>query len=167
MIARERNTFDRLTSPFSDSIVLFGAGRLGKYIATGLAQSGVRIRAFADNDPKMWGTDVLDFPVLKPEDAVREYAANSSFVVTIYHGSSARKQLQGLGGRVVVPFVPLCWKYGKTFIPESGLHYPNLIPDSEEKIRDSFSLLPAEPSRTEFLHHLTSRSCLHLQNITP
>src|SRR5258708_38405862 len=107
MIARERNTFDRLTSPFSDSIVLFGAGRLGKYIATGLAQSGVRIRAFADNDPKMWGTDVLDFPVLKPEDAVRECAANSSFLVTIYHGSSARKQLQVLRRRVLVRFVPL------------------------------------------------------------
>jgi len=167
MIARERNTFDRLTSPFSDSIVLFGAGHLGKYIATGLAKSGVRIRAFADNDPKMWGTHVLDFPVLKPEDAVQKYGANSSFVVTVYHGSSARKQLQGLGCTVVVPFTPLCWKYGETFIPESGLDYPHLIRDSEEKVRNCFSLLADEPSRTEFVEQLRFRYWLDSERMTP
>ena len=167
MIARERNTFDRLTSPFSDSIVLFGAGRLGKYIATGLAKSGVRIRAFADNDPRMWGTHVLDYPVLKPENAVREYGDNSSFVVTIYHGSSARKQLQGLGCKVVVPFVPLCWKYGETFIPESGLDYPHLIRESEEEIRDCFSLLADEASRTEFVEQMRFRYWLDSESMTP
>jgi FkbM family methyltransferase len=167
MIARERNTFDRLTSPFSDSIVLFGAGRLGKYIATGLVKSGIRIRAFADNDPRMWGTEVLEFPVLKPEDAVRKYGANSSFAVTIYHGSSARKQLQGLGCKVVVPFVPLCWKYGEAFIPGSGLDYPHLIRDSEEKIRDCFSLLADEASRREFVEQLRFRYCLDSESMTP
>src|SRR5512146_1852449 len=62
MLARERETFDRLTSPLGDSIVLFGAGHLGKYIATGLLKAGVRIRAFADNNPKLWGTEVRGFP---------------------------------------------------------------------------------------------------------
>src|SRR5260221_11505807 len=115
----------------------------------------------------MWGNDVLHCPVLKPESAVPEYAANSSFVVTSYHGSSARKQLQCLGCRVVVPFVPLCWKYGKTFIPKSGLDYPHLIRDSEEKIRDCFSLLADEASRTEFVEQLRFRYWLDSESMTP
>ena len=167
MIARERSTFDRLTSPLSDSIVLFGAGHLGKYIATGLAKAGIRIRAFADNNPKMWGRDVRGFPVLKPEDAVQEWGADSSFVVTIYHGSAVRKQLRGLGCKVVVPFVPLCWKYGEIFIPESGLDYPHSIRDNEESIRDCFHLFADEASRREFVEQLRFRYWLDSDSMTP
>ena len=167
MIARERNTFDRLTSPFSDSIVLFGAGHLGKYMAAGLAKAGIRIRAFADNNPKKWGADVCGFPVLKPEDAVREYGADSSFVVTIYHGSAARKQLRGLGCKVVVPFISLCWKYGEIFIPESGLDYPHLIRDHEKSIRNCFHLFADEASRREFVDQLRFRYWLDSESMAP
>ena len=167
MIARERTTFDRLTSPFSGSIVLFGAGYLGKYIAAGLAKAGIRIRAFADNNPKLWATDVQGFPVLKPEDAVRKYGADSSFVVTIYHGSAARKQLRALGCKVVVPFVPLCWKYGEIFIPESGLDYPHFIRDNEQSIRHCFHLFADEDSRREFVEQLKFRYWLDSETMTP
>lgn len=167
MMARERNTFDRLTSPFSRSIVLFGAGHLGKYIATGLEKTGIRIRAFADNNPRMWGSDVRGFPVLKPEDAVRKYGADSSFVVTIYHGSAARKQLREMGCKIVVPFVPLCWKYGEIFIPESGLDYPHFIRDNEKDIRHCFRLFADDASRREFVEQLRFRYWLDSESMSP
>lgn len=167
MIARERSTFDRVTSPFSDSIVLFGAGELGKYIATGLAKAGIRIRAFADNNPRMWGSYICGIPVLKPENAVQEYSADSSFVVTIYHGAAARKQLRGLGCKVVVPFVPLCWKHGEIFIPESQLDYPHCIRDNEQSIRDCFKLFADEGSRREFLDQLRFRYWLDSESMAP
>ena len=157
MIARERSTFDRSTPHCSNSIVLFGAGPLGKYIATGLTEAGIRIRAFADNNPKLWNTEVCGFPVLKPEDAVRKYGIDSAFVVTVYHGSVVRQQLRRLGCKIVVPFVPLCWKYGDIFIPESHLDYPHCIRDNETSIRDCFRLFADEASRREFVEQLRFR----------
>jgi len=165
LLARERNTFDRLTSPFSDSIVLFGAGHLGKYVSKGLAQAGVRIRAFADNNPKLWRTEVNGLPVLKPEDAVQQYGSNSSFVVTIYHGSHARQQLRGMGCQAVASFIPLCWKYGEIFVPESGLDYPHLIRDNEQSIRLCYSLFADDASRTEFVEQLRFRYWLDSERV--
>jgi len=167
MLARERNTFDQLAAPCSDSIVLFGAGHLGKYIASGLAKAGVSIRAFADNNPKLWGTEVRGFPVLKPEDAVQQFGANAAFVVTIYHGSAARKQLRGLGCRIVVSFVPLCWKFGEIFIPESCLDYPHLIRDREDDIRRCFGIFADELSRREFVEQLKFRYWLDFDSMSP
>jgi FkbM family methyltransferase len=167
MLARERETFDRLTSPLSDSIVLFGAGHLGKYIATGLLKAGVRIRAFADNNPKLWGTEVRGFPVLEPSEAARQYGDKAAFVVTIYHGSSARRQLHDLGCRVVSSFVPLCWKYGDVFIPESGLDYPHLIRDREKDIRACFDILSDDASRRELLDQLRFRYWLDSDSMSP
>jgi len=165
MISRERNMFDRLTYPVSNSIVLFGAGYLGRFIAEGLRQAGISIKAFADNNPNLWGKEVAGFPVLKPADAARQYGQNSSFVVTVYNGSAARKQLRDLGCAIVVPFVPLCWKYGEVFIPQSQLDYPHLIRNSEEEIRRCFALFSDEASREEFVSQLKFRYWLEMEGM--
>jgi FkbM family methyltransferase len=167
MLARERNTFDRITAPFSDSIVLFGAGHLGKYMASGLLKAGLKIRAFADNNSRLWGTEVRGFPVLKPEDAVRQFGANSAFVATIYHGSTARNQLRRMGCKIVSSFVPLCWKFGEVFVPESGLDFPHLIRDREDDIRRCFDIFPDDLSRREFVEQLNFRYWLDSDALSP
>ena len=42
VLRREKETFDQLAAPLHDSIVLFGAGPLGRYTALGLRGTGAR-----------------------------------------------------------------------------------------------------------------------------
>ena len=66
--ARARHEFDRLCAGAS-GLVLFGAGNLGRRVLGGLRRLGVEPLAFADNNPRLWGTSVEQLPVLRPDDA--------------------------------------------------------------------------------------------------
>ena len=122
---REQSAFDEIAGPFSERLVLFGAGPLGKAVLSGLRKAGVEPLAFTDNKQQLWGQEVSGIPVLSPTDAVRQYCATACFVVTIYQGSSVRRQLSSLGCSRVAPFVPLMWKYADIFIPHSGIELPH------------------------------------------
>ena len=112
---REQSAFDAIAGPSSERLVLFGAGPLGKAVLSGLRKAGVEPLAFADNEQQLWGQEVSGIPVLSPTDAVRQYCATACFVVTIYQGSSVRRQLSSLGCSRVAPFVALMWKYARYF----------------------------------------------------
>jgi FkbM family methyltransferase len=160
VLRREKETFDQLGAPVHDSILLFGAGPLGRYAAQGLRQARVGILAFADNNPRLWGTTVEGLEVLSPEEASRRYREVACFVVTIYNGSGARRQLRDIGCKRVVPFAPLFWKYSEILIPGSYLDLPHTILDREEEIRLGYGLLSDEASRQVFCEALRWRFLL-------
>lgn len=166
-IARERNAFDRLAAPFSDRIVLCGAGPLGKGVCDGLRQAAIEPIAFADNNPRLWGTKVRNLHVLSPADALKQYGQSACFVVTIYNGSTVRDQLNGLGCERVVPFPALFWKYSEVFTPSSGIDLPHHLRDEIPNIKACEALLHDDASRRELIQQISWRYWLDYDLLSP
>lgn len=158
-IRRQKAAFDGMMSPFTE-VVLFGAGPLGRGILEGLRKAGVNPLAFADNNCSLWGSEVDGVAILPPQEAVARYGQQAGFVVTIYNGSSARAQLQKLGCRKVLPFVPLLWKYSDVFIPHCGVDLPHRIPEQRDQIEQCYSMLADDLSRQELCGQLEWRYSL-------
>jgi FkbM family methyltransferase len=155
--AREQNTFDEIAGPYSDRLVLFGAGPLGKGILAGLRRAGIEPLSFADNNQELWGKEVSGLLVLSPDEALRVYGETACFVVTIYQGSRVRRQLASLGCRRVAPFAPLLWKYADIFIPQSGLELPHRLVEQCEAIRKCHAILADDFSKRELRDQLVWR----------
>jgi hypothetical protein len=73
VVKREQSTFDDLAVPFEKSLVLFGAGGLGKKTLTGLRRIGMEPLAFADNNPVLWGKEIDGVKVLSLKDAAEKF----------------------------------------------------------------------------------------------
>src|SRR3954470_7908287 len=153
---RWRGYFDRATDK-PERIILFGAGQFGTLALERLRKAGIEPLCFSDNGPARWGTYVDGLKVLAPEEAVTRYSDNATFVVTIFNGSSARKQLRAMGCKYVLSAVALYWKFPNQFMPELGIDSPELIADNEKSIRHCFELLGDERSRQEFCDQLQWR----------
>ena len=143
---RWRGHFDRSKGP-SHQIVLFGSGALGLWVLQRLRHAGVEPCCFADNDPARWGTSIDRLEVLSPSDAVARFGRDVSYVVTIYNGSAARKQLRGLGCFHVLPVLALFWKHPNEFMPNHGIDSPERLVEDEPQIRECFESLSDEVSR--------------------
>src|SRR5436190_17949264 len=84
--AREASRFDSVATPFERSLVLFGAGNLGRKTLRGLRKLGIEPLAFANNNASQWGANVDGLPVLSPAEAAARYARRAAFVMTIWRG---------------------------------------------------------------------------------
>jgi FkbM family methyltransferase len=168
---RAQTAFDRLAEPVQDSLVLFGAGRLGRKTALGLTEMGLHPLAFADNNPALWGQTVEAVPVLSPQEAVARHANNAVFVITIWGAGSAhrqahsRQQLLSLGCPRVASFGLLFWKYADIFLPYYGLDLPYRVLEQAEAVRTAFDLWADDASRQEFLAQLRWRLTLDFDGL--
>lgn len=103
--SRQLCTFDQMAEPFGKSLVLCGAGPVGKKTLNGLRRIGVKPLALADNDPANWGRPTDDLPILSPEDAAHQSADQAAFLVTIWKPRHAylrtKRLLLDLGCSVV------------------------------------------------------------------
>jgi len=162
-VNREQVSFDTLTSPFSDNLVLFGAGGLGQKTLAGLRNLGVEPLAFADNNSSLWCKRVEGVPILSPQDAAREFGHNAAFVVTIWRAGgthrfgNTRQQLIDLGCMRVVSFAHLFWKYPHIFLPYYAIGLPHLILPQFEEIVQAFALWEDDASRNEFMAQIRLR----------
>ena len=97
-VNREQTAFDSAAEHVTGSLVLFGAGNLGRTTLAGLRNVGIEPIAFADSNPGLWNELVDGVKVLAPNDAARLYGTNSTFVITIWTGDGydrmAARQLQ-------------------------------------------------------------------------
>jgi FkbM family methyltransferase len=157
----ERAAFDRLVGPFGQSLVLFGAGSLGRQVLARLRQDGVTPRAFADNNPALQGKRIDGLSVLSPSEAARLYGTTAAFVVTIWNTEHSfiqtRQQLLSLGCTRVVSAVPLRWKFAEDLLPFYWLDLPSRTVEKADLVRSAFSLWSDEASRKEYLAQLRFR----------
>ncbi len=165
--ARERSAFDGLASPLGERLVLFGAGKLGKDVLAGLRTAGVEPLAFADNNRDLWHRQVMGLPVLSATEAAERYGKTACFVVTIYQGSSVRRQIASLGCRRVVPYAPLLWKYAGIFIPQCGLELPHRLREQFHDIRQCYAMLGDELSKCDLREQLFWRYWLDFSALSP
>ncbi len=161
--AREQTTFEGLTSPFERSLVLFGAGRLGRETLAGLRRIGIQPLAFADNSPALWGREIDGVQVFAIEDAARRFGKSAAFVITIWTGEAVdtmeerQRQLRGSGCERVSAFNFLFWKYPEVFLPHYAIDLPHKVYEQEQDVRKVFALWADEASQHEYLAQLRWR----------
>jgi FkbM family methyltransferase len=163
---REASTFDTIAGPFSTKLILFGAGALGRSTLAGLRRAKIEPLAFADNNPQLWGTQIDGLAVLPTHEAASRYSQTACFVVTIYNGSSARRQLTASGCKAVAPFASLFWKYADIFIPDSCLELPHRLRSQLNGVTACEAILGDEVSRAELVGQLIWRYWLEDGHLT-
>lgn len=147
--AREERAFAEFAGEYQDRIVLFGASHLGKFVLQKLEQVGIRPLAFADNNDRLWQTEISGLPVLSPAVASNRYGGSACIVVTIYNGSSVRRQLRALGCKHVAPFASLFWKHANVFTPNHGIDLPHRLRACGDQMRSCNEILADAESRRE------------------
>ncbi len=168
---REQSAFDKLTSPFNKSLVLFGAGGLGRKTLAGLRQVGIEPLAFADNNASLWDCTVEGVPVFSPQAAAQRFADRAAFVVTIWRGEGTdrmperQQQLLDLGCAKVIPFGYLFWKYPNVFLPHYACDLPHKVYEQADDVQRAFSLWADPASRHEYLAQLRWRILLDFDEL--
>ena len=81
-------------------IIIFGAGRNGRYLANRLPVDSVF--CFVDNDPKKWGTDYVGLPVIAFEE-LKKVKLEGIQVVLSVNSEKMREQLKTNGISEAVP----------------------------------------------------------------
>jgi FkbM family methyltransferase len=167
IINRNSLMFDELAGRLADSIVVFGLGEVGRKTLAGLRRIGIEPKAVSDNNPNLWGRTFEGHEVTPPMDAARRFGAKAVFVVTIYNGSSARRQLKELGCSAVSPFAFLYWKYSNVFLPHASLDSPHEIYAQAGRVRSALALWSDDTSRHEYLAQLRWRLFLDSDGLPP
>lgn len=160
-IERETKEFEKLTTPLGKSLVLFGAGNLGRQVLTQLRNDGMEPLAFADNNPAVWGKFVDGIQVFSPSDAADKFGHKATFVVTIWNTEHSfvetKKQLLALGCINVVSAITLRWKYSKALLPFFWLDIPSRTLEKADLVRSAFSIWADKFSCREYLVQMKYR----------
>jgi FkbM family methyltransferase len=160
---REAAAFDDAVGTRGRSLVLFGAGGLGRKTLAGLRQVGIEPLAFADNNPDLWGKSVEGLPVLSLPDAGREYGRTAAFICAIWRAGSTdtmgarTSQLRAAGCTCVTSFGPVFWKYPQVFVPHYSFDLPHKVLEARDEIREACRIWQDEASRREFLAQIRWR----------
>lgn len=161
VLEREKTEFDRRVSPFEKSLVLIGAGNLGKQVLTCLRKDNIEPLAFADNNPVLQGKIIEGIPVLSRRQAAEKYGTSAAFVVTIWNTNHSfiqtQEELTALNCKKVVSAVTLRWKYPENLLPFFWLDIPSKTVRNAESIKAVLPLWSDEFSRKEFLAQLQFR----------
>jgi FkbM family methyltransferase len=160
---REETTFDDLAGPCANSIVLFGAGGIGRKTLAGLRKLGIEPLAFADNNSKLWEEPLKGIPVLPPKEAAAQFGKTAVFVVTIWTGEGwdrmgdRVRSLQELGCERVVSFGPLYWRFASTFLPHYAAAPAHEVHQRAEDVLDAAGLWADDASRHEYFAQIRWR----------
>lgn len=171
--AREFGTFDDLVRPLGNSIVLFGAGGLGRRCLSGLRQHGIEPIAFADNNPNMWKRQVEGVPVFSAEEAAQRFGETAVFVVSIWGAHSKDRmrdrenQLRSLSCRKVVPFGPLFWKYPEPVLPHYAADLPHHVIEKADEVLACYDLWADSESKREYIAQLKWRLTFDFESMSP
>jgi len=160
---REQTSFDELAGPSGKSLVLFGAGNLGRKTLTGLRKLGIEPLAFADNNPRLWARSLHGVPVMSPQEAAARYGRIATFVVTIWCGEAWDRMrdrvqsLRDLGCEHVLTFGPLYWKHPDAFLPHYAAAPAHKVHEQVENVVEAAELWADEASRSEYLSQIRWR----------
>lgn len=160
---REQSAFDELSAPYNRSLVLFGAGNLGRKTVRGLRKVGIEPLAFADNNSAIWGKEVEGVPVVSPADAAAKFGNSAAFIMTIWRGEGAEtvaercQPLIELGCKRVVNFGALFWKYPDSFLPCYSFDLPHKLLEQADEVRRAFELFEDEASLIEYVAQIRWR----------
>ncbi len=168
---RQRSAFAEQTQGRAKSLVLFGAGNLGRRTLAGLRRVGIEPLAFSDNNRERWGTTQDGVPILAPAEAAQRYGSSAAFVVTIWGAGQKhrlvdiRRQLQGQGCAVIVPFALLSWHYPDAFLPYLAIDVPQKVLRQRDRVLHAYEVLADRVSQDEFVAQVRWRLWLDFDGL--
>ncbi|ONM45788.1 hypothetical protein BXT89_00375 [Halopseudomonas pachastrellae] len=164
---RQQHSLEQLIGGLDSPFVLFGASHLGRKALVALKQMGFVPRAFIDNNPAVWGTEIDAVPVMSPTQLAEQDKDNlPSVICTIWSGHISDRMsdrlvpLRQRGFKRIALFGHLAWRYPDTFLPHYSLDLPEKVILQAEQVRRAFSLLCDEQSRQMFVDHVEWRLSL-------
>jgi FkbM family methyltransferase len=168
---RESAAFDQAAGKYAASIIIYGAGNLGRQVLKALREHGMEPIAFCDANAALWQTQVEGVSVWSPESAVRRFGKTAVFTVCIWHPvreggvQSVLDYLRALGAERVVAFPVLFWKYPETLLPYYFWDLPSRLIENAASVREAAAALSDDASRDAFVRHVRFRvlsdfSCL-------
>jgi FkbM family methyltransferase len=167
---RARHAFDEAAGS-RKSIVLFGAGSIGRLTLAGMRKAGVEPIAFADNNPEVWGKSVEGVPVFSLQEAIQKFDRTCTFVCAIWrpYGTETMQDLiadlHAAGCTIVVPFALLFWKYPESFAPWYAFDLPHKVLEAADEIRQACTIWADDASRREFLAQIRWRTHLDFSGL--
>lgn len=172
--ARMERTWHSRAGSAQGSLVLFGAGTLGRKIHAALKGSRFSVLAFADNDPTKWGTQLNGLPVLSPAEAAERFGERACFVVSIWRAEGAphrfpdtEAHLKQLGVRHVAHFSHLAWVHPERLVPHYSLDLPQRVREAKQEVIAALALFGEERSRELYLRHALWRLTLDFDLLPP
>ncbi|MFJ2537759.1 FkbM family methyltransferase [Pseudomonas sp. NPDC087614] len=171
---RQQDTLLNVLGDFEQPFVLFGAGHLGKKVASVLLEMGLKPKAFIDNNPALWGRSVLGIEVLSPAHlAEREAGHLPAIITTIWCGEASDRMidrlapLHALGFERIALFGHLAWRFPEKFLPHYSLDLPEKVIGEGARIRQAFNLLSDDESKALFVDHVEWRLFLNYDLLPP
>lgn len=166
--SRQANTLEQLIGKLDQPFVLFGASHLGRKVQAKLKKLGYSPRAFMDNNPALWGTQIDSVPVFSPAQ-LAEHDANAlpAVLCTIWSGHLADRMtdrlapLRKLGFDRIAMFGHFAWRHPQGLLPHYCLDLPEKVIPEAGRIRQAFFLLGDEESRQLFVDHVEWRLFLN------
>ena len=168
---REQSAFDEATAPFGKSLVLFGAGNLGKKTLAGLRSAGIEPLAFSDNNRELWGKKIEGIEVFSPSDAAAKFGKSAAFIMAIWRGEGTDtmaercQPLTELGCERVVNFGVVFWKYPQAFLPHYSFDLPHKVLEQADEVRRAFDLFEDDASRAEYVAQIRWRLLLDFDGL--
>ena len=144
----------RLSCNWRESLVLFGASKLGLRVLAGLRKLGIQPVAFVDNDSSKWNDNLGGVPILSPSGAVAKLGLGASFVVCVWHSQSIMQQLAVMGCKSTVEFKALFWHFFAEFLPNMRVDRPHLLLQEAKSVLAAFKILSDEASKAEFVSQI-------------
>ncbi|WP_336202369.1 FkbM family methyltransferase [Pseudomonas guariconensis] len=171
---RQFETLDQLLGGLDKPFILFGAGNLGKKALKVLQGMGLHPLAFIDNNPKLWGSEILGLQVYGPAQYVEQHPGElPGLIATIWCGEATDRMqdrlgpLQALGFERIALFGHLAWRYPQSFLPHYSLDLPEKVVAKADEIRQAYALLGDEASRRLFVDHVQWRLFLDYDLLPP
>lgn len=167
----ESSIYDKLAGSLSNSLVLYGAGGLGRKTLRGLRNLGIEPLAFTDNNPNLHGRLVDGLMVFSVPEAAKKFGAKALFLVTVYTDSAPgsieliMQKLSELGCKKVVPFGPFFWKHPEQFLPHYVCDLPHKVIEAADSILETWALLEDDISRKEYFAQIHWRLKLEYDQI--
>jgi len=155
-IEREKTQFDQITESYSRSLVLFGAGGIGRKTLAGLRRVGIEPLVFTDNNPALWNKPIDGVNVVSPQEACTRYGQTAAFVITIWCGEGYDRMkdrvefLRLLGCERITTFGPLFWKYPEVFLPHYAAAPAHEVHEQADAVIEAAALWGDDASRREY-----------------
>jgi FkbM family methyltransferase len=147
-------------------VILFGSGYLGRHMRRDLDALPFTPRAFVDNNPGIWGTDIEGLEVLSPNDAVARFGHSALWVITIYTNSRVIEQCRALE----VPWVTcaeMSWVVPEPHPPSLAYGVPERLAESARQIDAAASIWADRESETEYRSQVRWRFLLDYAALGP
>lgn len=81
----------------SHNILLFGSGEVGKAVAYEIADIGLKVNFFCDNNEKLWNKEILDSIRCISINELQKYKENSIILIATGYYKEVCEQLKSLG----------------------------------------------------------------------